>query len=464
MAGGTSTYLQFPLHFAHPYNWPEELDPPSISYRRQPCSLTQRRFEGRDELIPQVDLNLFDAHAVLDWVQLKFFLTKKRQARNVARTVNDVLRAQGERGNAFVAGPNERTPYVGHEFYLRLQDPTPRTLALTLSAVRDKYLREEFAGTVFFIDAVEVSVDFYVKNPLDMEKSRCDLLRWQMVDLLRRHLRLPPDYTAQPRARPRVKFAEAQPVASLVNSRPPTWTKTLVDPILALDLPRRASTVFHPTAYSPPVIDGTYYAGPKEGPVLVRIMNKETNRRDNAAKTFDPLDDEAKRARLEVMIKNGHPGLGAFTVLHSIGEVGDLYDFEFQALRSGMFEFFLPTLRPELASLDLGLKGHISEVDAFEKGGVYALHRLHEGENELLRERRKHRMISEMPAKLRKHGFLRSFKALNHKIDHALIALARRWGREALLWELRDAGLSSAVTVETRPSGKSLAVRSTYSH
>lgn len=453
MTGPPISAVQIPLHFAHAYEWPAELDPPSISYERRPCTLIQRRFEGRDELIPQIDLKHYNAHAVLDWVQLKFSLTRMRQALNIARSVNEALHAHGGRENAYVTGPGGITPYTGHEFYLRLQDPTPARLALTLSTVRDKYLREEIAGTVFFIDAVEVSVDFYVKDALSMEKSRRDLLRWQMVDVLRRHLRLHPEYTAQPLAHPRVKFEKGTPPARVLKKRPPTWRKkTLVDPMLVLGLPRGASTVFHSTAYAPPVIDGTYYVGPKEGAVLIRVMNKETNRRDNAAGSFDPLDEEEKRARLEVTIKNNQPTLGKLMDLGPSQRVENLYAFDFQRLRPKVFEFFLPTLQAEGNELDLGLKGHVREQEAFEKGGVYALHRLHEGEHQLLRARRKQRLIPEMPPSLGKYGYLCSYKALNHKVDHALRMLTKDWGRRALLWELRDAGLASAVTYETRLS------------
>jgi hypothetical protein len=135
MTGSHTPAVQIPLHFAHEYEWPAELDPPNVSYRRQPCTLSQRRFKGRDELIPQIDLKHYNAHAVLDWVQLKFSLTRKRQALNIARSVNEALRAHGGRENAYVTGPGGLAPYTGHEFYLRLQDPTPARLALTLSEV-----------------------------------------------------------------------------------------------------------------------------------------------------------------------------------------------------------------------------------------------------------------------------------------------------------------------------------------
>lgn len=377
MAGPQTSTLQFPLAFAHDFEWPDHLEPPSIDYQRKPCSLLQRRFDGRDELIPQVDLGRYRTRAVLDWVQLRFSTLKPRQALNIRNSVNATLCQRGLRENAFVTGLDGQKGYTGREFLLKLQDPTPRALALALTTVRDKYRDKEEVQPVFFINAVEVSVDFYVKDAEAGDKPRRDLLRWQMVDLLRRHLRVLPKYTEQHLARPRVFAGGGSPTRHIVADRPTSWRNGITAPFVELGLPREASAIFHETAHYQPVVDGTYYVGPKDGPVLVRIMNKEADERDPSTGSFRGLPDEEKRARIEVTIFNRHEKLGQGVPLERFDRVDDLYKFKFQTLRPKVFEFFLPTIRSKGSDIDLGLRGHVHEEEVFRRGGVYGLHQLH---------------------------------------------------------------------------------------
>lgn len=441
MTGLTTHFIEIPLSFAHEPSWPDHLEPPSIGYQRKPCSLRQRRFEGRDELIPQVDLGRYRTRAVLDWVQLRFFTFEPRQSLNIRNSVNAALHAHGLKENAFVTGPDGQTRYTGREFLLKLQDPTPQALALTLTTVRDKYRDWEEVQPVFFINAVEVSVDFYVKEAEAGSKPRRDLLRWQMVELLRRHLRVLPEYTEQHLARPRVFSGGGSPTRHIVADRPTNWRRGIIGPFAELGLPREASTVFHETAHYQPVVDGTYYVGPKDGPVLVRIMNKETDARDPSAGSFRDLPDEEKRARIEVTIFNRHDALGQGVPLDRFDRVDDLYTFEFQTLRPKVFEFFLPTIRPKGCDADLGLRGHVDEEKVFGQGGVYGLHQLHLAEHDLLRARRAHGLAEERPRPLARNGYLYSYKDLNQKVDGALRRLSEKWGERQELWEILDAGL-----------------------
>lgn len=443
MTGLTTPFMQIPLSFVHEPDWPDHLEPPSIDYQRRHCSLRQRRFDGRDELIPQVDLGRYKTRAVLDWVQLRFSTFKPRQSLNIRNSVNAGLRARGLRENAFVTGPHGQTRYTGREFLLKLQDPTPRALALTLAAVRDKYRDWEEVQPVFFIDAVEVSVDFYVKDAEAGGRPRRDLLRWQMVELLRRHLRVLPEYTEQHLARPRVFSGGGSPTKHIVGDRPTNWRRGITQPFAKLGLAREASAVFHETAHHQPVVDGTYYVGPKDGPVLVRIMNKETDERDPSTGLFRDLPEEEKRARIEVTIFNKHERLGQGVPLERFDRVDDIYKFEFQTLRPKVFEFFLPTIRPKGSDIDLGLRGHVEEEQVFRRGGVYGLHQLHLAERDLLRARRAHGLPGETPRSLARNGYLYSHKDLNQKVDGALRRLSTKWGEKQELWEVLDAGLYS---------------------
>ncbi len=448
MADGT-TEVEVPLRFVNGTGWPARfggsLTRPTLHYTRRACLLRQRRFECRDELVPQVDLRAYRATAVLDWVRLRFCTFKPHQAVHVRKVANTALKTHRQRAKAFVTGPDEATGYTGQEFLLTLQDPTPKALALVLSTLRDWFRGREEVQPVFYIDAVEVSVDFYVRNSASLGAYKADLMRWQMVELLRRHLRVLPDYAEQFQCWPRAVFRRRgnlrKQTQFVVAKKPDRWLSRIEDPIRAVGLTREEALLFHRTAHKPAPIDGTYYVGPEKGPVQVKIMDKVTDERDNTAGTFRELLPKDRRARIEVTVFSNHSKLGQGIDLERFGRVDDLYEFEFQTIRPKVFEFFIPTVRPEGVEPDLGLSRHLQEVEAFQRGGVYSLDRLHRAEQQLLQARRDHKLISKKPALLGQHGYLRSYLELNHMTDRALRKLTRDWGEEASFWEERDMGL-----------------------
>lgn len=114
--------------------------------------------------------------------------------------------------SVFVSGPEDETGYVGHHFLLKFQDPKPAPFRSLLDKIVALYASDMEYVEELFIVAIEISADFYVRRRSAASEEQFDRLRWQMVDLMRRHLRPEPVLTEAERCRPR--FFGAQSGAS----------------------------------------------------------------------------------------------------------------------------------------------------------------------------------------------------------------------------------------------------------
>ncbi len=427
------TRLEIPLMFHKP-----PTEPPSAPklmqiydadrYKAGAGRKIQPVLAGRKILRPVIDLGCYRARAEIDWIEIRLETPGRHQAINMQRAVTGVIDAQGGAYSAFITGPRGEKGYLGDQFILRFQDPDPGGLRALLDAILARYGDDTVPLDDLAIAAVEISVDFYVRPACAARAVDADRLRWLMVDLMRRHLRPEPVLTEAPLCRPRwfgTATGKSGATFALEDRRGGATSRT--PHFLRLGVDESYRPALSLSAHHQPPVDVTYWIGSRESPVMLRSMDKITDRRDPVTGSADPLPLGNCRARLEVTLqgeigKNGaHGAVGLDTV-------GDLYGFKFESIRPPFFEFFLPTFGSDsdLASLPFSVK--VTEQAVFERSGVYGLDRLHRSIEIVQRAADKHGEINRGPTPLAKKGRLVAYVELNRRFDRALKGLSRRWG------------------------------------
>lgn len=430
--------LEIPLLFLEENHWPENLDPPFLGYEPKPYkpkagARPQPVLQGRTVLTPLIDLNDYECRAVIDWIEVRLTTPERHQARNMQPKVEGFLNAAGSKSSVWVGGPGREAGYLGDAFVLKFQEPEPPTLARVLAEVADTYVpglrdigRLQLAG-------LEISVDFYAKDVESIPRTQSDLLRWRMVDTLRRLLRPEPILTEQDRCHPRFYgnpnggsgatfFVEDSLNGSGARLRPLASQ---------LKLPENLVSPLRLGAHNELPIDRTSYIGAKGYPVALRIMDKITDQRDPDAGTARDLPPELCRARVEVTLQGEHGQEGGHGAVE-LRRLSDLYGYRFQTLRPTMFEFYLPTFGDTSDFERFKIKSMATEEKVFSRSGAYGLDRLHRSIEAVGRQRFRNREIAKPPAKLGKKGRLISFQDLNQKVDRALKSLTRKWCNEYL--------------------------------
>ncbi|WP_146227694.1 hypothetical protein [Pelagimonas varians] len=180
------------------------------------------------------------------------------------------------------------------------------------------------------------------------------------------------------------------------------------------------------SAYHPPQLDMTYYVGSNQQSVLLRIMDKTSDRRDPGKSVAGKLPENHWRARIEVSLleENGLFGIPRALGIHSLQ---DLFRYKFREIRKLIFEFYLPTFEGDGTAKFHEIGTGVFELETFRRGGVYGLDRLHRSltlaatQTELFDENSYHTQ------KLGKKGRLVSYPNLNRKVDRALKALETQW-------------------------------------
>lgn len=116
----------------------------------------------------------------------------------------------------------------------------------------------------------------------------------------------------------------------------------------------------------------TYYVGANQVGILLRIMDKCSDRRDPSRDTRDALPEDDWRARIEVSLlaEGGEVGVPAAL---GVDTLNDLIGFRFRDIRKPMFEFFVPTFDGDGTGVISGLGTKVSEFEAFRRGGATAL-------------------------------------------------------------------------------------------
>lgn len=131
-------------------------------------------------------------------------------------------------------------------------------------------------------------------------------------------------------------------------------------------------------------LDGTYYIGKKSNPVMLRIMDKTTDKRNPKKNTFEVLDARENRARIEVTCLKANGEMGAPATL-GLETPEDLYGFKFQALRKRIFDFYLPTIGMDPDNGKGSRQPDPDELEVFSRTGVYGLDEYQTAGNLLLR-------------------------------------------------------------------------------
>ena len=158
-----------------------------LPFKRVKMAKTQRRFQNRYCLEPDVNLKDYRCHAVIDFVEFEFTSADPTQFRYVQDVVRDA--------------PESRTPHVetlagsissGTKFSVRVQDPTVADLLAISAAIETRF----GCKVPPQIRVIEVSVDFYPRKPDDAAREI-------MVGVLQRTYRAKHDVYDDPMSRPR---------------------------------------------------------------------------------------------------------------------------------------------------------------------------------------------------------------------------------------------------------------------
>lgn len=275
------TKIEIPLAFRERPVWPKDEPAPSISYIVEPYQpqlgrSVQRVLAGRKLVTPLIDLNAYACRAEIDWLELRINTPGVHQARNMQPAITEMLSKLGSSSTVFVTGPDRETRYIGSKFILKFQQPNPRELGHVLAKVAGRYDLDSAKMSELRIMGVEISVDFYVKVSEGLSEDTASLKRWQMVDILRRHLKPDPVLTELPAAGPCFyggKFGGGgathfvNPSASDLGHRLLVLAQRLgLEPVrlVALDLNK----------HSQPDVDTTSWIGAKDFHVMLRTMDK----------------------------------------------------------------------------------------------------------------------------------------------------------------------------------------------
>ncbi|TMV07537.1 hypothetical protein FGK63_08680 [Ruegeria sediminis] len=424
--------IEVPLVFRHHPEW-ASVGSITSNYLPQTYSAlngqrTQPILQGRTILRPAIDLNRFRCVAIIDWLELYLQTEANHQATNIQKWLANQMRACGSRSSVFVSGPNSEHRHIGNFFRVRLQQPDPADLAAVLLRLQTQFGSQPFTLTEYRIAGIEVSVDFFPKTHFGDDQRASDLMRWHMVDTLRRHLRPHPALTEATLCQPRSyggKYGGGG-ATYFVAQKLSAAAKTLTREARRLEIDPGMLAPLSLQSHHQPPVDLTSYIGAKDHVVALRIMDKVTDRRDPNRNKVDALDSKHWRARIEVTLTGHHREDGGHGAA-GLRTTGDLFEFNFQSLRPSMFEFFLPTTEVPGGTGSLGFRHSVDEVSIFARSGVYGLDRFHRAIEVVEQKRFAKGELAGRPTRLGKKGRLVSWTEMNQKVDRALHGLSKDW-------------------------------------
>lgn len=276
---------------------------------------TQKRFENRSVLEPDIDLRRFRCKAVIDWADLQVETGRPTQWIWIQHYVEKAL---GQK--LFVAPETVIDDGARTKFVIRIQQPQLRDFEAIVSAIDKRWGLESLP----IIVGLEVSVDFYPRTPSPQD------LALMFGILVRCHLPSR-DVITRPEDRPRFAIGRgrgsAQHVLAFSKKRPERNNDLLI--INEKDRPAP--------------FDGTYYVGEEGSACSWRTMIKVIDAQNRATGTQRELPEEEQRVRIEVTLDRvSLAELG-------ISEIKDLVAFKFQQLQGAFFSFYAPTFQVESA-------------------------------------------------------------------------------------------------------------------
>jgi hypothetical protein len=280
-----------------------------LSHQLVPTDRSQRRLVGRSALVPDIDLAAFSFRAVFDWIEFEVHLGRTTQAQHV----QSVLRRHLKR-NSYIA-PTDLGP--GDTFTrcaIRIQDPP--NMAFVSQIHRDLV---EVYGEVEAsrVTAFEVSVDACPRKPSDHARA-------QLLGAMQRTIWTGRDIWSDSNSRPRTITGRGEDTVVKLTPRPEeagTWC-----------------CASNPHNHRAPFIDGTMYLGRRDGPFMIRVMDKvkDKQRPDGS---IEDLCNERRRVRIEGTIR------GSELLSLGITDVPSLRQLRVTSLKKKFFQFRLPAFK-----------------------------------------------------------------------------------------------------------------------
>lgn len=303
---------------------------------------------GRRIAKPDIDLNAYHCKAVFDWIEIRLETAEKHQAMNVAKFSNKHLGSLASRSKVYVSGLDRKPGYIGSDFIVRVQQPDRSEFFAFLEVLVAKYKTGHASIKDIQIMGLEVSVDFWVRGAAKFSADKTNLLRWQMTEVLRRHLKPGPELTEKESCFPRFYTDQGGRGSAifLVNNALSKLTATQIMKAGELDIAASLFVPFRLGAHQQCPIDTTSYIGGKDFCYQIRMMDKVTDNRDPEKGTFDNLPLNECRSRMEltaIEMPDGHSGPAGLVV----ETLGDLLAADLKIIRKPFFEFFFPTFNAD---------------------------------------------------------------------------------------------------------------------
>lgn len=289
-----------------------ELDAPvTLQYVEETLRGSQRRFEGRTLLRPQIDLDSYRWASVVDWIDVEFVLGRPSQHWKLNDRI-ERLTGRKEYPEALDIGPGGAASH----YRLRVQEPDFSVLGRVLADIEGEYGFTSPAA----ITGIEVSIDAYPHNPGEEARAR-------LHGVLVRHF-----YPTTRWLTAAMKWPRAMP--GIVNKSGGDYivARNQQDPFR--DIQDRMT----PISDRPAPYQSTYYLGEKDDPhAMWRIQNKTVDKQNKATGTRRELKEEEKRIRIEVTL--GPDGCREA----GLADFNGLAEFSFTGLQKSFFQFRLPT-------------------------------------------------------------------------------------------------------------------------
>jgi hypothetical protein len=180
--------------------------------------------------------------------------------------------------------------------------------------------------------------------------------------------------------------------------------------------------------YRPLAIDGTCYFGAREDPVLMRLQDKTTDRRNPDTGRLVALPPEQCRTRIELQLSGGAPQAFGFGLPANFEGLADRSLPEetrgksFEQFSQEAFRFAIPTIPG-----DDPMRAW-KELEVFRRGGVAALDLYQRARFRHDRIDRQRALGRRQPVKeLEERGYRRAWTDLTRKCKDALRDLVRKW-------------------------------------
>lgn len=436
-----------PKHFEIPLEFSEFADEPvAKSSRAKPLcfsiqtprgaatgnEMKQSRFSNRLGIKPSIRLSDYRAKAVIDWVQLEVVLNVKTQSRWLSVKLGEVLGKNPRVAEKGVPYSRNGNPYYsGREFWVKVEDPTPKRLEILRSYLAERF--DSFEATK--VVGIELSLDFYPRDHSDQK-------RWEMVSALR--LLHCPKYFKMKSMKDNLRqVVAADPLGKETMTRhilPKIGGANRFDYFGDQDAEdeKVQKRIMDHSLHKIPYVDSITYLGRKGGEVKYRYQNKTADNRSRSEERKEILGQDEKRARLEVTLLGGE--------LNRIGlnSVSDLSEFGFAKLGSAYFRFSLPLIQtdakddgierePKLLKAGVrAARGRFAK-EVFSKSGMYGF----QLQQAVIRERRKKTRrlrlkldgggLSPMPRKVSSQNS-QQWSEMNAAVYQAFSGLENRWG------------------------------------